>query len=180
MKRTAHLVGLAVVVAALSHFVTVWAAPYVLMDGAMKRISRNGALVNKWSHPPRTSVKSRTVVRPSPDLAYSACVYDLAEGPVRVTASAWDDYMSVSVFAHNSDNIFVINDRQARSGVDLTIVRKGAPHPAGVSLVVESPSRRGIVLQRRVAPTQERFNAAATARAKDHCGVIPASEGDRS
>src|SRR5688572_4405526 len=109
MKRTAHLVGLAVVVGALSHFVTVWAAPYVLMDGAMKRISRNGALVNKWSHPPRTSVKSRTVVRPSPDLAYSACVYDLAEGPVRVTASAWDDYMSVSVFAHNSDNIFVIN-----------------------------------------------------------------------
>ncbi|MGH8239087.1 MAG: DUF1254 domain-containing protein, partial [Steroidobacteraceae bacterium] len=121
-----------------------------------------------------------TVVRPSPDLAYSACVYDLSEGPVRVIASAWDDYMSVSVFAHNSDNIFVINDRQAPEGVELAIVRKGAPHPAGAQLVVESPSRRGIVLQRRVAPTQERFNAAAAARSKDHCGIVPASEGGRS
>ena len=180
MKRIVHLGALALVVALLSHFVTVWAAPYVLMSGAMKRISRGGDLVNKWSHPPRTSAKSRTVVRPSPDLAYSACVYDLSEGPVRVTASAWDDYMSVSVFAHNSDNIFVINDRQAPAGVDLIILRRGAPRPAGAQLVVESPSRRGIVLQRRVAPTQERFNAAAAARSKDHCGVVPASEGDRS
>jgi uncharacterized membrane protein len=179
MKRNLQLVSLALVVALLSHFVTVWAAPYVLMDGAMKRISRGGEFINKWSHPPRTSTKSRTVVRPSPDLAYSACVYDLAAGPVRVTASAWGDYMSVSVFARNSDNIFVINDRQAPAGVDLTIVRKGAPHPAGAPLVIESPSRRGIVLQRRVAPTQERFNVAAAARAKDHCGVV-AREGDPS
>lgn len=180
MKRIVPLGALALVVALLTHFVTVWAAPYVLMSGAMKRISRGGDLVNKWSHPPRTSAKSRTVVRPSPDLAYSACVYDLSEGPVRVTASAWDDYMSVSVFAHNSDNIFVINDRQAPAGVDLIIVRRGAPRPAGAQLVVESPSRRGIVLQRRVAPTQEQFNAAAAARSKDHCGVVPPSEGDRS
>src|SRR5688572_7323948 len=60
MRRMVPLAGLALVVALLSHFVTVWAAPYFLMSGAMKRISRGGDLVNKWSHPPRTSAKSRT------------------------------------------------------------------------------------------------------------------------
>lgn len=154
----------------IGHLATVFAAPYVLMDAAMDRISRGGQRVNVWSHPQRTSENSRAVVRPSPDLAYSACVYDLSGGPVRVTAAPWSDYMSVSVFAANSDNIFVINDRQAPDGVDLVLVRRGQTPPEGAAMVVESPSERGIVLQRRVAPTAERWTEAAEARAGDICG----------
>ncbi|WP_020651008.1 DUF1254 domain-containing protein [Solimonas variicoloris] len=168
MKRLIKYAVLAFVVAVVTHLATVLAAPYVLMDVAMARVSKADG-INHWTHPPRTTETSRKVVRPSPDLAYSACVYDLDGGPVHVTASAWDDYMSVSVFAHNSDNIFVINDRQAPQGVDMIIVRKGEPHPPGAALVVESPSRRGIVLQRRVAPTQERWEAANAARRHDIC-----------
>lgn len=158
--------------AVVTHLGTVLAAPYVLMDAAMDRISRHGKAVNQWSHPPRTSEKSRNVVRPSPDLAYSACVYDLKDGPVHVTVAAWTDYMSVSMFQHNSDNFFVINDRQAPEGVDLMLIERGAAHPAGAKLVVESPSRRGIILQRRVAPTQERFDLAAAARRNDICASV--------
>lgn len=175
MRRVLLLAGLGVATAAIAHFATVLAAPYVLMNVAMDRISQNGERVNRWSHPARTSQNSRNVVRPSPDLAYSACVYDLAAGPVHVTAAPWDDYMSVSVFAHNSDNIFVVNDRQAPAGVDLYIVAKGAPRPAAAGLVVESPSRRGIVLQRRIAPTQARWQAADAARKADVCTSAPAS-----
>lgn len=171
MSRVLKLGLLALAVAVVAHPATVFVAPYVLMSAAMERIGRGGERINQWSHPPRTSEKSRNVVRPSPDLAYSACVYDLSGGPVHVTASAWDDYMSVSVFEHNSDNIFVINDQQAPQGVDLVLVRKGQPHPAGAAMVVESPSMRGIVLQRRVAPTQERWNAANAARRHDICRV---------
>lgn len=174
MKRSIKFLIVTALVAVVAHFATVFAAPYVLMDAAMNRIARDGKLVNRWTHPPRISQKSRMVVRPSPDLAYSACVYDLTQGPVHVTASAWDDYMSVSVFAHNSDNIFVINDREAPQGVDLLLIRRGQAHPGGSAIVVESPSTRGIVLQRRVAPTQERFDAAAVARANDTCTVVPA------
>lgn len=171
MKGLLKLAGIALVVAVVTHVATVLVAPYLLMDAAMARISKVSG-PNRWTHPQRTSEKSRRVVRPSPDLAYSACVYDLADGPVHVTASAWDDYMSVSVFEHNSDNIFVINDRQAPNGVDLVIVPEGAPHPAGAAQVVESPSRRGIVLQRRVAPTQQRWEAANAARQHDICAVV--------
>jgi uncharacterized membrane protein len=171
MKVGWRLALICVATFAAAHFATIFVAPYVLMNAAMKRISRGGERINRWSHPPRTSERSRTVVRPSPDLAYSACVYDLGDGPVRVTAARWDDYMSVSVFAANSDNIFVQNDRQAPGGVDFVLARKGEAPPANAKQVVVSPSRRGIVLQRRVAPTAERWAAAAEARKNDVCAA---------
>jgi uncharacterized membrane protein len=166
-----RLVVIAVVVAVVSHIGVIISAPYVLMNVAMSRISVEVG-TNAWRHAPRVTEKSRRIVRPSPDLAYSSCVYDLTNGPVRVTAAAWDDYMSVSVFASNSDNIFVINDRQATTGVEFVLVPSGTKRPSGSKIVVESPSTRGIVLQRRVAPTQERFDQAASARKGDVCQTI--------
>lgn len=160
-------------VAAVSHIATVLAAPYLLMSAAMKNLSRDGERINAWGHAARITEASRRVVRPSPDLAYSACVYDLSRGPVHVTAAAWDDYMSVSVFAANSDNIFAINDRQAPGGVQLILVRKGGMRPSVPgAIIVESPSARGIVLQRRLAPTAERFAKAEAARAHDVCARL--------
>jgi uncharacterized membrane protein len=54
------------------------------------------------------------------------------------------------MFAVNTDNFFVLNDRQARGKkVDIILVRKGADHPAaGNAMVVESPTTRGLVLFR--------------------------------
>jgi uncharacterized membrane protein len=167
-----RLLLLAAVVAAVSHVAVIVAAPYVLMQAAMARVSRDGKMINQWTHPPRVSETSRRIVRPSPDLAYSACVYDLSGGPIRVTAAAWDDYMSVSAFADNSDNFFVINDRQAPNGVDFVLIRAGAPKPEGAAMVVESPSTTGIILQRRIAPTAERFAQADAARKGDICGPM--------
>lgn len=169
MRSVYKYIALGVASAVVFHGATILAAPYVLMDKAMDRISRQGRMVNRWLHSPKVDETSRRVVKPSPDLAYSACVYDLKDGPVRVTAAPWSDYMSVSVFEANSDNIFVINDRQAPRGVDLVIVRKGRKPPAGATTVVLSPSRRGIVLQRRIAPTDARFAEADAARRSDVC-----------
>lgn len=171
MKRW-KLVVLGLGVAAVSHVVVIAAAPYVLMRGAMKRVSRDGTSINQWNHGQRVTAESRRVVRPSPDLAYSACVYDLGNGPIHVTAAAWDDYMSVSAFAANSDNFFVINDRQAPNGVDFVLVKEGEAAPADAAMVVESPSTRGIILQRRIAPTEERFALADAARQGDVCGPL--------
>ena len=78
--------------------------------------------------------------------------------------------MSVSAFAANSDNFFVINDRQAPNGVDFTLVREGDAAPPGAVMIVESPSTRGIVLQRRIAPTEDRYALADAARQNDLCG----------
>ena len=37
--------------------------------------------------PPPLTAQSRGIVLPSPDLLYSVCVFDVSQGPVRVTAN---------------------------------------------------------------------------------------------
>jgi len=169
MNAAAKWGAIALVTAVITHGVIVVATPYAIMGMAMERIGQGGLRTNKWNHSPRTTEASRAIVRPSPDLAYSSCVYDVSKGPVRITAAPWDDYMSLSLFSANTDNFYAINDSQAPQGVDIVLIRAGAPKPEGAAVVVESPSDTGIALQRRLAPTQERFEKAAAARKDDVC-----------
>jgi uncharacterized membrane protein len=169
MKWGQYILG-ALAVAALVHFAAIFAVPRVMMNVAMERLGSAG--VNAWHLGDRVTAASRQIVRPSPDFAYSVCVFDLAEGPVVITATRWDDYWSLSLYGANSDNFFVIDDREARSGAEITLVRRGAPHPEGASLVVESPSARGIALIRRLAPTPSAYDAAKTVAAEDVCASV--------
>lgn len=138
------------------------------MGVAMKRLSNGWANTNQFIQGPQTTMHSRQIVRPSPDMAYAACVYDLRDGAVHVTAAPWDDYMSISVFAANSDNIFSQNDREAPNGVAFVLAKRGQTVPPGAK-VIYSPSRRGIILDRRLAPTKERFELAKAARQNNAC-----------
>lgn len=103
---------------------------------------------------PPTTAESRTIVRPSPDLLYVACVYDLASGPVLVQAPHSPTYLSLSAFADNTDNFFAMNDRgpEGAGGLALLLLPPGTPDPqpdvAPGARRVTSPSRRGIVLAR--------------------------------
>jgi len=103
---------------------------------------------------PPTTAESRTIVRPSPDLLYVACVYDLASGPVLVQAPHSPTYLSLSAFADNTDNFFAMNDRgpEGAGGLALLLLPPGTPDPqpdvAPGARRVASPSRRGIVLAR--------------------------------
>jgi uncharacterized membrane protein len=174
MKPILHWLAVAALVGLIAHFAVIFAAPYVLMGGAMKKLSGGGRAVNQFVFSPRTTEASRAVVRPSPDLAYGACVYDLSKGPLRVHAAPWSDYMSISVFQANSDNIFVLNDRQAPMGIDFVLAKKDQPRPPGAKVVI-SPSNKGIILDRRLAPSQDAFAKADVARHGDNCQIIPTS-----
>ncbi|ANP46434.1 DUF1254 domain-containing protein [Candidatus Viadribacter manganicus] len=160
----------ALVIAVLIHFAVIIAVPRVLMNVAMERIGTGGE--NVWRTTGRVTAESRQIVRPSPDFAYSACVFDLSEGPVIITATPWDDYWSLSLYGANSDNFFVIDDREAHYGAEITLVRKGVAHPEGASMVVESPSTRGIALIRRLAPTPNTYEAAARVASEDVCTSV--------
>lgn len=157
-------------VAVLSHFVFIHAAPRVMMDVAIERIG--GGSFNQWRVADRVTPLSRQIVRPSPDFAYSACAYDLRDGPIVITATPWNAYWSLSLYAANSDNFFVIDDREARYGAEITLVRAGRPHPEGASMVVESPSDRGIALIRRLAPELDQYNAATQVAREDVCSSV--------
>lgn len=175
MSWAKYLLG-ALIIAAVVHFAAIFAVPRVLMNVAIDRIGAVSG-VNAWRLSDRVTATSRWVVRPSPDFAYSTCVFDLSNGPVVITATPWDSYWSLSLYGANSDNFFVIDDREAHFGAEITLVRGGAAHPEGASMVVESPSTKGIALIRRLAPTPDTYNAAAQVAAEDVCAgaVRPAS-----
>jgi uncharacterized membrane protein len=171
MKPLLQWLGVTLVVALSAYLAVIVATPYVLMTGAVNKLSSHGRAVNQFVFAPRTTEASRQVVRPSPDLAYSTCVYDLSRGPLRVHAAPWSDYMSVSVFQANSDDIFVLNDRQAPTGVDFVLAKAGQATPPGARVVI-SPSAKGIILDRRLAPSADAFAKADAARRGDVCETI--------
>lgn len=146
------------------------------MTKAEEGIVRRAGGYNRMLHPPRPTAQSRTVVRPSPDQLYSACSYDLAEGPVAIEGAApTDSYWSLSFFAHNSDNFFVVNDRQLPDkSFRYLLIRDGVPAPAGVEeeRIIRSPSRTGIVLQRVFIDKDERAAELDAQRKTATCAPI--------
>jgi uncharacterized membrane protein len=143
------------VVAAIHGF-AVWALPRVIMYGAMSRlVPASGTVKNEHVrvvYPPLTTAAARSIVLPSPDLAYAMCVYDLSKGPVDVDAALdWPGYWSVALYADNTDNFYVLNDHQANGKpTTIMIIGKGQtlpPQPEG-TIVISAPTDHGLVLFR--------------------------------
>jgi uncharacterized membrane protein len=143
----------------LVHIAAVWAAPrlimQILMHGPMAKTMN---MQNQAAFAPPVTAASRTVVMPSPDLLYSVCVFDVTAGPVRISANPQlKTYWSIALYAANSDNFFVVNDRKADGRpVDVWLVTEAGPPgdgtrpasmPAGAQVVV-SPSKTGFLLMR--------------------------------
>ena len=150
-----HRILALIVTAILVHILAVWAAPrlimQVLMHGPMAQTLN---MHNQAAFPPPVTAASRTVVMPSPDLLYSVCVFDVAARPVLISANPnLKSYWSIALYAANSDNFFVINDRKSNGKpVDLWLVsgsgsRSKLPIPTGAQVVV-SPSTTGFLLMR--------------------------------
>lgn len=166
------------VVAAVTHVAAVYAYPRFAMHTAWERLSA-AADADGLVHAPRPDAALRTVVRPSPDLVYSVCVYDLARGPWSIRLAVPDTYLSVSLYAMNTDNYFTVNDRQiAGRELELSIV-SGAPGEVagdGEPLVVRSPGTRGIALIRYFAGDGEQAEAIEAGRQTLRCGPAHAAE----
>lgn len=159
----------AVGVAVVAHLAVIIATPRLLMSVAFDRLSGDQP-PNAWRVAPRVTPDARTIVRPSPDFAYSACPYDLGPGPLTLRVAPWRAYWSLSLYDENSDNFFTLNDRESRQGGNLTLVRGNAGDIEGV--IVQSPTRRGIALIRRLAPTPAEYEEAVRVAADDVCATL--------
>lgn len=126
--------------------------PLRAMDKAEAAIAKRAGGWNTMFHPPLPTDRTRTVVRPSPDQFYSACAYDVSEGPLVVEGrKPQGTYWSLSFFQHNTDVFFIVNDRQLASPTyRYVVIGDGEPVPEGVQdeQVIRSPSDTGIVIQR--------------------------------
>lgn len=169
------LYGVAFIAAvAVGHMATMLAAPQVIMHIAMRRLSGDGESVNVFRFADRTTAASRQIVRPSPDLAYASCVYDLSAGPILVDVppSPNTGYVSVSVFAANTDNVAVMDSLRSPDGIRFILQKKGRLVQSRDLPVIYTPTERGIILDRRLAPTQKEFDLADKARRDDRCAPV--------
>jgi uncharacterized membrane protein len=139
------------VVAVIVNLVVVVRIPNEIMEITMTE--RFNYPSNQWVFAPPATHERRTIVRPSPDLLYSLCLYDVSKYPLRLTAVIPDNYWSISGFAMNTDNFFAINDKQAKSNpIAVVLIQKDMTYqdPTGKAHVIVAPTDRGIILIRTV------------------------------
>lgn len=146
--------------AALVHVAAVWVVPRAIMSRVLTGLAGQAG-VNHFVHPPLATSDSRTIVRPSPDLAYSSAVFDVRSRPLHVVVPITEPYTSLAGFASDTDNFFALNDRTAGADpIDVVLVGPSTPRAGLDGLrVIESPSDRGVLLVRRVVPNAEAFPA---------------------
>jgi uncharacterized membrane protein len=162
------------------HGASLYLLPRLIMTRTMAGIVKSAGL-NTMQYGPRVTARSRAVVRPSPDLLYSICVYDLgtADGALRVhTNDMPDSYWSVSVFDADTSNFYALNDRQAKAGAaDFLLVPAGTTVETGGLPVVPAPTSRGIVLFRTLV--NDETHVAEIDAARHHAACEPYKAADK-
>lgn len=148
MSRWIALLIVTALLATGSYFATLVMTPYVLMSIAEGRIAARSPR-NQFTHSPPVRADAQFVVRPSPDLLYSICPFDLSDGPIEVRAEPVPGrYSSISVFDARTDVAFVRNDEQmAGQPMRVVLAMRGQSVPQGVE-AVRMIYPTGIVLQR--------------------------------
>jgi uncharacterized membrane protein len=167
------------VVAAGVHVLAVQMLPSFIMGRVLNVIGNDAT--GRITFSDRPDETARRVVRPSPDLLYSVCVFDVSKNPLKITTGApADTYWSVSFFADNTDNFFVLNDKQAQ-GAPTTIIligqgQKVPPQAEGAATVISAPSSRGLVLFRTLINDEARLPEIDRQRREARCEVILPNE----
>ena len=172
MRRWLFPLLAGIVAGLLAYQTTLVATPRVLMAAALRRVEQAGG-VNALRHPPMPTAQSRTIVRPSPDLAYSSCLFDLSDGPVLVDVRPVPaPYWSLSVFDSRTDTAFVRNNRDTDGGpIRIVIATRGQPTPPGIEMI-RVEGERGIALIRILVGARENYSAIDRARRDSRCGRV--------
>ncbi|MDR6831885.1 MULTISPECIES: DUF1254 domain-containing protein [unclassified Sphingopyxis] len=159
------------VVAAATTAAAVGYAPYGLMNIAMERLGQGG--VNRMSYGNLATPERQPVVRPSPDLAYSSCPYDLSAGPLAIDVTPVPGrYSSLSVFDAATDVIFVRNDVEAAGKpYRIIVARAGQAVPKGAE-VVHTDHDRGIALIRLLLKDPAEIGGLDAVRRQSSCATV--------
>ncbi|MBN9557824.1 MAG: DUF1254 domain-containing protein [Alphaproteobacteria bacterium] len=151
------------------HLALLYQIPGYVMEKALARVGPANTIV----HGKRVDATARAIVRPSPELLYSTCPYDVSQRPLRITAEVpQGTYWSVSFFDDETNNFYVRNDRQVKGGhIDILLMAAAPldkPLPKGAE-IVHAPSLKGLVLFRTLINDDAQFAAIDAARRTADC-----------
>lgn len=161
--------ALALVLGIATFYITLVQTPRAIMAAAMTRLARGG--VNQFTHAPLAHAGSNTIVRPSPDLAYSSCPLDLSAGPVPIRVPAMPAaYWSLSVFDARTDVAFVRNNVDTNGQpIAITVAREDQT-VAPDATAVRVKGDKAVALIRILVDDRARFPEIDAARKAAVCG----------
>lgn len=139
----------------LGQYLLAMLLPNLIMEVLYMQGADNGGY-NQMTVRPVPDETARNVVRPSPDLLYASCFYNLDDGPVSISAPVPERYWSMQFYQMNTDNFAgITNQRDAQRRVGsvatITLIRAD-DNPANYQgEVIQSPTDRGIILLRASA-----------------------------
>lgn len=159
------------------HLGTVLYLPATATQDAYARISPVSP-VNAMVALPAPSSESTIVPFMDPAFAAAVCRYDLTGGPIKLRAPVSPAYTSVSFYTNKGIAYYAINDRAAgRRVIELQLMTKAQRDElleddetaAADRLIVESPSEKGLIVLRALAPEPGMMAAAKTALSAARC-----------
>lgn len=141
-----------VVVGWIGQYPLAMVLPNLVMERLYQQASET-ASQNKLIVRERPDESFRTVVRPSPDLFYALCFYDLEQGDLTITAQVPERYWSMQFYQMNTDNFAGVTnqrDESYRTGgvTEVTLVGPSRNLTDYGEDVIQSPTERGIMLLR--------------------------------
>jgi|TARA_B100001559_G_scaffold144027_1_gene120839 uncharacterized membrane protein len=101
-------------------------------------------------HTDTATSDTRGLKRPSSDVMYSICTYDVKYKPLIITTPIPDSYWSISFYSKNTDNYVTLNDLDIENKY-LKVYLVGInsqPKKVSNGMVVVSPSDTGYILIR--------------------------------
>ena len=172
MRRWLLPLAVGGVLVAVAYQATLTATPFALMYVASQRVAQTGA-TNIFVHRDVVRAEAQPIVRPSPDLLYSTCVFDVSDGPVLIDVAAVPDhYWSISIFDARTDVAAVRSDRDTGGkAARLALYREGQKIPAGYE-PVKLAYAKGVALIRILLTDSSEFAKVDTIRRQSRCNAI--------
>lgn len=148
-------IAFSVVLGAIAHIVSILAMPALAERNAYARLSELTDS-NVLTLLPDPTPQQQTLPMTDPAFISAVCLYDLSEGPLKVRVPATADYTSVSFYTSEALAFYALSDQAAGKVIELDLMtsKQKAALPedeeitAADRLVIESPSREGVVAVR--------------------------------
>ena len=166
------------------HLVAVLALPHTATQDAFIRLAQI-TQVNTVTAVPQPTPQSEVMPFMDPAFASSVCRYDLSAGPIKLAVPVSPAYTSVSFYTRRGVAYYAINDRAAgRRLIELQLMtsaqRADLPDDEDVTaadrLIVESPTKTGLILMRALAPEPGLMAATRAVLNRATCRVEPLPE----
>ena len=149
-----------VILGGIVHLGTILALPRTASQDAYTRLEPITP-VNAMTPIPRPTAAKALLPYMDPAFAVAVCRYDLAGGPMKLTAPVSQAYTSVTFYTRRGVAYYGINDRAAgRRTIELLLMttaqHEALPEDSEVTaadrLIIESPSPTGLIVLRALSP----------------------------